>query len=128
VTQFLGLAMGTAYLAGTFRSKCVRPMSEQKSPPFRTPLYHRGASEHAGKAKAIDDNEQRRARDGRMREGDGRASDKQGWEAYRKWLTRVGGGPKAGSERAPLDASIYSWKGYQNWADRVREAWKADES
>jgi hypothetical protein len=106
-------------------------MSEQKPPPFRTPLYHRGASDHAEK-KALDENERHRVREGRkldgdMRAGDTRTSEKQGWEAYRKWLTRVGG-PKAASERAPFDASIYSWKGYQNWADKVREAWKADES
>jgi hypothetical protein len=102
-------------------------MSEQKSSPFRTPLYHRSASDHAGKAKTLDANEQRRAREGRLLDGDARTGDKQGWEAYRKWLTRVGG-PKPASERAPLDASIYSWKGYQSWADKVREAWKADES
>lgn len=101
-------------------------MSEHKSSPFRPPLYHRGASEQGAKTKALDDSERRRARDGRM-DGEARSADKQGWEAYRKWLTRVGG-PKTVSERAPLDASIYSWKGYQSWADKVREAWKADES
>ncbi|HEX5420554.1 MAG TPA: hypothetical protein VFY39_11185 [Gammaproteobacteria bacterium] len=57
---------------------------------------------------------------------DSRAADKQGWDAYRKWLGRVGGKPEA--QRTPLDHSIYSWKGYQNWADKVREAWKLDES
>ncbi|HEU4620124.1 MAG TPA: hypothetical protein VFV10_18960 [Gammaproteobacteria bacterium] len=91
-------------------------MSEQKSRSFRPPLYH--------------DSEDRAARKGaehEPRSAEPRPNDKQGWEAYRKWLTRVGG-PKPASDRAPLDASIYSWKGYQNWADKVREAWKADES
>jgi hypothetical protein len=94
-------------------------MSEQKPHPFRPPLYHRGAGEHRAKPKGPEQNEQRG--------GEKRTGDKQGWEAYRKWLTRVGSA-KPASERAPLDASIYSWKGYQNWADKVREAWKTEES
>lgn len=91
-------------------------MSEQKPHQFRPPLYHRHADGRAdgraAKPKAAD-------------AAEGRTGDKQGWEAYRKWLTRVGGKPA--TERTPLDHSIYSWKGYQNWADKVREAWKVDE-
>lgn len=55
----------------------------------------------------------------------GAPNEQQGWDAYRKWLSRLGRPP---AERAPTDPSIYSWKGYNNWADRVRENWKADES
>lgn len=47
-----------------------------------------------------------------------------GWEAYRRWLTRV---QVPGGRRAPLDPSIYTWKGYRNWSDRVRRDWKPDE-
>jgi len=48
--------------------------------------------------------------------------EQQGWDAYRKWLSRVG--PKLTDERAPLDRSIYSWRGYHNWADKIRQSWK----
>ena len=50
------------------------------------------------------------------------SSEQHGWDAYRKWLSRVS--TKPSGERAPLDHSIYSWRGYQNWADKVRQTWK----
>ena len=49
-------------------------------------------------------------------------SEQQGWDAYRRWLTRVS--PKATTQRAPLDHSIYSWRGYHTWADKIRQNWK----
>jgi hypothetical protein len=30
--------------------------------------------------------------------------------------------------RVPLDHSVYSWKGYHSWADRVRQSWKPEEN
>jgi hypothetical protein len=79
-------------------------MSEQKPHQFRPALYHqeRGTpeSQQAG------------------------AKEQQGWDAYRKWLSRVSSKPAA--ERAPLDHSIYSWRGYHNWADKVRQTWKSE--
>ena len=51
--------------------------------------------------------------------------ERKGWEAYRKWLSTVSG--KSPGERAPLDTSIYSWKGYHTWADRVKQSWKPEE-
>ena len=47
-----------------------------------------------------------------------------GLEAYRRWLTRV---QTPGSRRAPLDVSLYTWKGYRQWSDKVRRDWKAEE-
>jgi hypothetical protein len=55
-----------------------------------------------------------------------RGREQQGWEAYRKWLSSVNGKPQP--RRAQVDHSVYSWKGYQNWADRVREAWDSEET
>jgi hypothetical protein len=52
------------------------------------------------------------------------APEQRGWDAYRKWLSRVATKPTA--ERAPLDHSIYSWRGYQTWADKVRQSWKSE--
>jgi hypothetical protein len=52
------------------------------------------------------------------------APEQRGWDAYRKWLSRVATKPPA--ERTPLDHSIYSWRGYQTWADKVRQTWKSE--
>ena len=89
-------------------------MSEQKSHQFRPPLYHRRAESGTADRKA---------------EGNGnrndQAKEQQGWDAYRKWLTHVSRKPSV--QRSPVDHSIYSWKGYQNWADKVRQSWKPEE-
>ena len=93
-------------------------MSDQKSHQFKPPLYHQGpgsSRKNGGKAAANGD------------AGNGDAGNEQkGWDAYRKWLSSVNG--KARSERAPVDHSIYSWKGYHNWADRIRQSWKSEDS
>jgi hypothetical protein len=52
--------------------------------------------------------------------------EQQGWDAYRKWLKTMNRRPDA--RRAPVDHSVYSWKGYNSWADRVRQTWKTEES
>ena len=57
-------------------------------------------------------------------EGRVSAPEQRGWDAYRKWLSRVATKPAA--ERTPLDHSIYSWRGYQTWADKVRQTWKSE--
>lgn len=49
-------------------------------------------------------------------------ADQHGWDAYRKWLSRVS--TKPAGERTPLDHSIYSWRGYHSWADKIRQNWK----
>ena len=86
-------------------------MSEQKSHQFRPPLYHQDSAKPATGATS--------------RRGTDTALEQQGWEAYRKWLTRVSG--KA-ADRPSVDHSIYSWKGYNSWAERIRESWKSEES
>jgi hypothetical protein len=48
--------------------------------------------------------------------------DISGWEAYRRWLTRVQTPEK---QRTPLDPGLYTWKGYRNWSDHVRREWDA---
>jgi hypothetical protein len=83
-------------------------MSESKSHQFRPPLYHK-ESDKQGDRKAAD-----------------AGSEAQGWDAYRKWLSSVNARPT--NRRAPIDHSVYSWKGYNNWADRVRQAWKSEEN
>ena len=46
-----------------------------------------------------------------------------GWEAYRKWLA---GADSTRVRRQQADISLYSWKGYQNWADKIRRSWDDD--
>ena len=50
--------------------------------------------------------------------------DVSGWEAYRRWLTRVQAPEK---KRVPLDPGLYTWKGYRNWSDKVRRDWTPDD-
>jgi hypothetical protein len=49
---------------------------------------------------------------------DGR--DGEPWDAYRKWLSRRGDRPRS---RGALDPSLYTWKGYRNWAEEVKRNW-----
>lgn len=90
-------------------------MSDQKSHQFRPPLYNgdaNGTTNANARPKAAAD-----------ANGHG-PKEQQGWEAYRKWLSRVSTQP---AQRSPLDSSVYSWKGYNNWADKVRQSWKSDD-
>lgn len=50
--------------------------------------------------------------------------DVRGWDAYRRWLTQV---DAPDSSRTPLDPNLYTWKGYRNWADKVRRDWNGDD-
>lgn len=77
-------------------------MSEHKPNQFRPAFY------------AKDGSEQEAPRAG--------SNEQHGWDAYRKWLSRVS--TKSTGERTPLDHSIYSWRGYHNWADKIRQQWK----
>jgi len=86
-------------------------MSETKPHQFRPPLYH---DEPATPSRR------------NAGETGERGREQQGWEAYRKWLSSMNGKPQ--TRRTPVDHSVYSWKGYQNWADRVREAWDSEDS
>lgn len=87
-------------------------MSNRDSQAFRTPLYHRNDESDTVRAGGAD---KKAAAAGKGREG---------WDAYRKWMSRVSG---SAERRAPLDPAIYSWKGYHNWADKVRQSWKKPE-
>jgi hypothetical protein len=77
-------------------------MSEHKPHQFRPALYAKEATV-AEEAPAA-------------------GNEQNGWDAYRKWLSRVSAKPTG--ERTPLDHSIYSWRGYHTWADKIRQNWK----
>jgi hypothetical protein len=54
-----------------------------------------------------------------------RTEAEDGWEAYRKWLAGHAGPPR--SRRPRGDASLYSWKGYHSWAEKIRRSWDNDQ-
>jgi len=83
-------------------------MSDTKNHRFRPPLYH---------SEARDDEPDDTSEAGR---------EQKGWDAYRKWLSSMSSKPR--SRRAPIDHSVYSWKGYHTWADRIRQNWKSEDN
>ena len=53
---------------------------------------------------------------------DGEAGTAETWDAYRNWLSRA---PAPTSRtRIAADASVYTWKGYRSWADKVKRSWR----
>jgi len=96
-------------------------MSDQKINPFangRPADYSRGnGNGGSGAGSALSDR-----RDKGLVAADGK--DVGGWDAYRRWLTRVQAPDK---RRAPLDPGLYTWKGYRNWSEKVRRDWNPDE-
>lgn len=89
-------------------------MSDTKPHQFRPPLYHRDAQSKRKDPKS--------AAGSRASAED---TDK-GWEAYRKWLSTMSS--KSRPERSPVDRSIYSWKGYHSWADKVKQSWTPEDN
>lgn len=87
-------------------------MSESRPRQFRPPLYYGDVAAPAH--EPADSARQRR-----------KGTDEMGWDAYRKWLSTVG--KRERPPRTPMDRSVYSWKGYHNWADRVKQQWKNGE-
>ncbi len=46
------------------------------------------------------------------------------WDAYRRWLGRM---QLPDKRRTAMDPSLYTWKGYRSWADKVRRDWTSEE-
>mgnify|MGYP001811793656 CR=1 FL=1 len=53
------------------------------------------------------------------------ANDADGWQQYRRWISKA---PSPKSRRSGIDPSLYSWKGYRDWADQVRRNWSKESS
>ena len=51
------------------------------------------------------------------------ASDADGWQQYRRWITKA---PAPKGRRNSIDPSLYTWKGYRNWTEQVRRKWSDD--
>ena len=52
------------------------------------------------------------------------ANDADGWQQYRRWISKA---PTPRTRRSGIDPSLYSWKGYRDWSDQVRRNWSRDD-
>ena len=53
------------------------------------------------------------------------ANDADGWQQYRRWISKA---PTTRSARSGIDPSLYTWKGYRDWADQVKRSWSRNQS
>lgn len=51
------------------------------------------------------------------------ANDADGWQQYRQWITKA---PAPRSRRAGIDPTLYTWKGYRNWSEKIKRNWQPD--
>jgi hypothetical protein len=51
------------------------------------------------------------------------ANDADGWQQYRRWISKA---PTPRGRRSGIDPSLYSWKGYRDWSDSVKRSWAKD--
>lgn len=52
------------------------------------------------------------------------ANDADGWQQYRHWISKA---PAPKNRRSSIDPSLYSWKGYRDWSDKVKRNWIDDQ-
>lgn len=65
------------------------------------------------------------AEDATLGKNEPAANDADGWQQYRRWISKA---PTPRTRRSGIDASLYSWKGYRDWSDQVKRTWSRDES
>jgi hypothetical protein len=51
----------------------------------------------------------------------GNESDPDGWQQYRRWISKA---PAPRGRRSGVDPSLYTWKGYRNWSEQVKRNWQ----
>lgn len=73
------------------------------------------ASEAVGAERSRQD---RGNRESSLHSGD--ASDRDGWQQYRKWISKT---PAPKNRRSGLDPALYTWKGYRSWTEHVKRNW-----
>ena len=52
------------------------------------------------------------------------ANDADGWQQYRRWISKA---PAPKGRRVGIDPSLYTWKGYRNWSEKVKRDWVDDQ-
>ena len=55
-----------------------------------------------------------------MRSDEPAANDADGWQQYRRWISKA---PAPRGRRNSIDPSLYTWKGYREWSDQVKRNW-----
>lgn len=48
------------------------------------------------------------------------AAEADGWLQYRKWISKA---PAPRGRRSGIDPSLYTWRGYRNWAEQIKRKW-----
>lgn len=48
------------------------------------------------------------------------AANDDGWQQYRRWISKA---PAPRTRRSSIDPSLYTWKGYRSWAKQVKRNW-----
>jgi len=66
----------------------------------------------------------RDAKDATLEKNEPAANDADGWQQYRRWISKA---PTTRSRRSGIDPSLYSWKGYREWSDQVKRTWSKDQ-
>jgi len=64
------------------------------------------------------------AKDATLGTKEAAANDADGWQQYRRWISKA---PAPRSRRSSIDPSLYSWKGYRDWSDTVKRNWSKDQ-
>ncbi|HNP37519.1 MAG TPA: hypothetical protein PKK10_16855 [Woeseiaceae bacterium] len=52
------------------------------------------------------------------------ANDADGWQQYRRWISKA---PAPRARRGGMDPSLYTWKGYRSWSEKVKRNWSDDD-
>lgn len=94
-------------------------MTQQKSQPFAPGQSEQREEQKNGTQRSSTSLVDRRPN---LVSEDGK--DVSGWDAYRRWLSRV---QLPDKRRIAMDPTLYTWKGYRNWAEKVRRDWTPDE-
>ena len=68
----------------------------------------------------VDDKAVEKADDATLDANEPAANDADGWQQYRRWISKA---PTPRGRRSGIDPSLYSWKGYRDWSDQVRRNW-----
>lgn len=48
------------------------------------------------------------------------AADSDGWQQYRKWISKA---PAPRKRRSGVDPALYTWKGYRSWTEQIKRNW-----
>lgn len=75
------------------------------------------ASEYAAEQESVEDSSSSQGDEGRAKAA---ANDPDGWQQYRKWISKA---PAPRSRRSGIDPSLYTWKGYRSWTEQVKRKW-----